>query len=140
MRITHRSAECLPFAKTGGLGDVVAALPKALAARGHDVDVFLPFHLEAARWYRRRNEWPAAALPPIRVSILGADHEVGVLRRRTPGSEGPAFFVAHDPLFHRGSIYAANETGQDDGFWRFARFVRAAVEAMKRMGRKPEVV
>ena len=53
MRISHLSAECSPFAKTGGLGDVVGALPKALACRGHDVDIWIPFHLEAAQWYRR---------------------------------------------------------------------------------------
>ncbi len=140
MRITHLSAECVPFAKTGGLGDVAAALPKALASRGHDVDVFVPFHLDAANWYRRRNEWPAAATPPYRVSVLGADYEVGLLAGRIPGSDVPVFFVAHDPLFHRASIYAPNERGQDDGIWRFSLFVRAAVEGLKRMGRKPQVM
>src|SRR5258706_3167532 len=140
MRITHLSAECVPFAKTGGLGDVAAALPKALASRGHDVDVFVPFHLDAANWYRRRNQWPPAAPPPYRVSVLGADYEVGLLAGRIPGSDVPVFFVAHDPLLHRASIYAANERGQDDGIWRFSLFVRAAVEGLKRMGRKPQVM
>lgn len=140
MRITHLSAECAPFAKTGGLGDVVGALPKALAARGHDVDVFLPFHLEAARWYRRKNEWPEAALPPYEVSVLGHAYTVGLLRGHLPGSDVPIYFVAHDPLFHRRTIYAANENGDDDNIWRFALFVRAAVEGLKRLGRKPQVL
>ena len=68
MRISHLSAECSPVAKTGGLGDVVGALPKALARRGHDVDVWIPFHLEAAQWYRRRLQWPIEATPPFDVS------------------------------------------------------------------------
>jgi starch synthase len=140
MRITHLSAECVPFAKTGGLGDVAAALPKALAARGHDVDVFVPFHLEAARWYRRRDDWPLLVTDPFRVSLLGADYEVGLLKGTIPGSQVPVYFVAHDPLFHRASIYAPNETGQDDGIWRFSLFVRAAVEGLKRLGRRPQVV
>jgi starch synthase len=104
------------------------------------VNVFLPFHLDAATWYRRRNEWPAAATPPYRVSVLGADYEVGLLAGKIPGSDVPVFFVAHDPLFHRASIYAPNEIGQDDGIWRFSLFVRAAVEGLKRMGGRPHVM
>jgi len=140
LRITHLSAECVPFAKTGGLGDVAAALPKALVERGHDVDVFMPFHLDAARWYRRHHDWPVAALPPFEISVLGCPYTVGILQGTIPGSTVPIYFVAQDTLFHRRAIYSPNEEGRDDGIWRFALFVRAAVEAMKRLDRKPEVL
>lgn len=140
MRISHLSAECVPYAKTGGLGDVAGALPKALAERGHDVDVWIPFHLEAARWFRRRFEWPAQALDPFDVSVLGTTYRVGILTHTLPGSSVPVYFVAHDPLFHRPAIYSPNDWGADDGLWRFSLFVRAAVEALKRMGRKPQVL
>jgi starch synthase len=140
VRITHLSAECVPYAKTGGLGDVVGALPKALAARGHDVDVFLPFHLKAARWFRRRNEWPEQAMEPFEISLLGKKHWVGLLRSTLPGSGVPVTFVAHDPLFHRRAIYSPNEEGRDDGLWRFTLFVRAAIEGLKRLGRRPHVL
>jgi starch synthase len=140
LRISHLSAECVPFAKTGGLGDVAGSLPKALAARGHDVDVWMPFHLDAARWYRRRNDWPAVAVEPFDVSILGRTYRVGLLQGTLPGSPVPVYFVAQDTLFHRPQIYAPNELGQDDGLWRFSLFVRAAVEGMKRLGRRPQLV
>ena len=140
MRITHLSAECVPYAKTGGLGDVVGALPKALAARGHDVDVVMPFHLEAAQWFRRRHEWPEAATGPYEVSLLGRPHTVGLLRSWLPGSRVPVYFVAHDPLFHRRAVYAPNEKGHDDGLWRFTLFVRAALQGLKRLGRRPQVL
>jgi len=52
----------------------------------------------------------------------------------------PVYFVAHDPLFHRRQIYAPNERGQDDGLWRFSLFVRASIEALKRLGRKPRIL
>ena len=42
MRILFVASEGLPFSKTGGLADVVEALPKALAAQGHEVAVVLP--------------------------------------------------------------------------------------------------
>ncbi len=140
MRISHLSAECVPFAKTGGLGDVVGALPKALAARGHDVDVWLPFHLEAAQWFRRRFTWPEMASYPFPVSVMGQQYEVGLLRSKLPGSDVNVYFVANDHLFHRRPIYATNEWGADDGLWRFTLFVRAAVEGMKRLGQRPQIV
>ncbi|MEO6326869.1 MAG: glycogen/starch synthase, partial [Thermoanaerobaculia bacterium] len=140
MKISHLAAECVPFAKTGGLGDVAGALPKALAARGHDVDIWMPFHLDAARWYRRRNDWPAVALEPFDVAILGQTYTVGILQGTLPGSTVPIYFVAQDSLFHRRQIYSGNELGQDDGLWRFSLFVRAAVEGMKRLGRRPQIM
>ncbi|HEV8268503.1 MAG TPA: glycogen synthase GlgA [Thermoanaerobaculia bacterium] len=140
MKITHLSAECVPFAKTGGLGDVVGALPKALQARGHDVSVFLPFHLETARWFRRKSTWPEAALAPFTVSVFGTDYTVGLLKSTLPGSDVPIYFVAQDELFHRRQIYSPNEWGQDDGLWRFSLFVRAAVQAMKALGERPQVL
>jgi starch synthase len=118
----------------------VGTLPRALAARGHDVDLFMPFHLEAARWYRLRNSWPEVALPPFEVSLLGRAHTVGLLWDLLPGSVVPVYFVAHDPLFHRRQIYAPNEEGRDDGLWRFTLFVRAAIEALKRLQRRPRVL
>jgi starch synthase len=44
MRIVMVASECEPFAKTGGLADVVDALARALGRRGHDVDVVLPYY------------------------------------------------------------------------------------------------
>lgn len=102
--------------------------------------MFLPFHLEVARWYRRRNTWPEAALPPFEVSLLGRSHTVGLLWDLLPGSVVPIYFVAHDPLFHRRQIYAPNDEGRDDGLWRFTLFVRAAVEALKRLDRRPRIL
>ena len=48
-RVAQIAAEVAPFAKTGGLGDVVAGLSRALGRRGHDVRVFLPFYQRVAK-------------------------------------------------------------------------------------------
>ena len=42
MHIAFVASECVPFSKTGGLADVVGALPRSLAAAGHQISVFLP--------------------------------------------------------------------------------------------------
>jgi len=42
MNIAFAASECVPFSKTGGLADVVGALPRALASLGHEVSVYLP--------------------------------------------------------------------------------------------------
>ena len=42
MHIAFAASECVPFSKTGGLADVVGALPRALAALGHQITVYLP--------------------------------------------------------------------------------------------------
>ena len=44
MNIAFAASESVPFSKTGGLADVVGALPRALAALGHQVTVYLPRH------------------------------------------------------------------------------------------------
>ena len=44
MKIAFVASEAAPFVKSGGLGDVASALPKALAAAGHEVKVFVPLY------------------------------------------------------------------------------------------------
>ena len=46
MHIVFAASECVPFSKTGGLADVVGALPRALVAAGHQVSVYLPRYRE----------------------------------------------------------------------------------------------
>jgi len=75
MKILFATPECAPYVKTGGLGDVSAALPATLAALGHDVHVLLPAYkgmkvsgeigdgIELAPW----GPWPAAQLVPVKI-------------------------------------------------------------------------
>ena len=44
MHIVYAASECVPFAKTGGLADVVGALPREMARQGHQVTVYLPYY------------------------------------------------------------------------------------------------
>src|SRR5207244_13071742 len=87
MRILFVASEGLPFSKTGGLADVVEALPKALVAEGHEVAVVLPRYRGTAA--------AAGVIPSLAIPMGGA-------RLRLPAMpDGPALrvgrqFVRHD--------------------------------------------
>src|SRR6185503_1848603 len=78
LKILFAVSECVPFAKTGGLGDVAGALPMALAARGHDVRVVIPR-------YRSATALPAERLgAPLGVPIGYGDAWGAVWESRLP--------------------------------------------------------
>ncbi len=139
MRIAHLSAEIAPFAKTGGLGDVVGALPRYQASLGHDVAVWMPYYRQVREWLKKKAISPEWVTEPLRVELGYQTYEVGLLRTKLPGSDVPVYLVAHDPFFDRDGIYAGFY-GRDDGYKRYALFVRAALEAMRRLQLVPDVL
>ncbi len=140
MRIVHLAAEVAPFAKTGGLGDVAGALPKALADLGHDVAVFMPYYREVRQSLARLGITPEWLCDPIHIDLGFRRYEIGFVQAKLPGSKVPIFFVGSDPHFDREHIYAASPSGSDDGLVRYAVFVRAALAAMKKLGVAPDVI
>lgn len=136
MKIAHLSAEVSPFAKTGGLGDVVGALPTAQAQLGHEVSVWMPLYRDVWQSLAKRNATPEVVLDPFRV--LGS--EVGILRTTLAGSSVPLYLIGSDPHFNRPQIYSPDVFGSDDGLIRYAIFVRAALEAMRRLWKTPDIL
>jgi len=135
LRILILSAEVAPFAKTGGLGDVAGALPKALASLGHDVRVVMPAYQEQER-AARAGEGGFVPLPgDLKVPTGAGLLEAGVFQAVLPGSDVPVYLIAERSLFDRPNIY-----GYDDDPYRFAFFSRAALELMAALGFRPDVV
>jgi len=114
MRVLHAAAELFPWVKTGGLGDVIAALPPALAALGVDVRLVLPGFtgfLDAL---------PLTEITRLRTPFT--DERVRLALARLPGSAVRAYLVDHPAFYDRpGSPYAAPD-GHDwpDNHRRFA--------------------
>jgi len=132
LKICLVSAELTPYAKTGGLGDSVAGLARALARAGHDVRVFLPLYssISVAR----------EGLVPVDfardVVIRSGPHEIRFTLLTAPGGGGPQIYFVDSPgLYGRAAIY----TGQLDDAGRFAFLCRATLESCQRMGWGAEV-
>ena len=126
MRILHASAEVAPYSKTGGLGDVVGALPAALAAEGADVLVVTPWY--AALGGGARPYWIGDVDVPVDDGVCRVG--VGTLERG-----GVRYvFVGHAD-FSRDEVY-----GYDDDVRRFVRFTRAVPAVAERVGFVPDVV
>lgn len=135
LRVLTIAAEAAPFAKTGGLGDVVGALPKALAALGHDVRVVMPAYAAqeraAALAAREVVPLPGGMTVPLGTGALPA----GVLEGRLPASQVPIYFIAERNLFDRPNVY-----GYDDDPYRFSFLCRAALALPAHLGFAPDVV
>jgi starch synthase len=135
LKILFLSAEVVPFAKTGGLGDVGGSLPKALRALGHDVRVVMPaYRAIETDFYAGRGglvAHPGGLLVPMR----GAGMPAGLLEARLPGSDVPVYFIAQRALYDRAELY-----GYGDDPYRFAFFSRAALELTQVLGWRPDLV
>jgi starch synthase len=133
-RVLQVAAEVTPFAKTGGLGDVVAGLSRYLGRAGHDVRIFLPAyaHLSAERDLFT----PVEFIQNVPIQ-LGPNRLIfSLYTRKLPESEVDAYFVDCPALFRREGIYQ----GDWEDSLRFTLLVRAAYESAQRMGWAPDVV
>lgn len=137
------SSECEPFAKTGGLADVVDALARALGRAGHSVDVYLPR-------YRTLAQAPTDLTPREIVVPVGVDPALGPrgeIGRRIPvtvwsgAADGYRLrLVEHDPAFAREGYYGGSDGDYPDNGLRFTLLGRAAIETMRAEARPVDVL
>ena len=130
MKILFVASEGLPFSKTGGLADVIEALPKALVALGHEVTVLLP---------RYRNT-PAAAVtvPSLTIPMGDALRFPAILDGGM--LNGVFYYFVEDPeYFDREQLYGVAGKDYPDSAERFAEFCGAAIEFCKQVW-MPDVI
>ncbi len=133
LRICFISSEVAPFAKTGGLADVAAALPTHLQGQGHDVRVFMPLY---ARIDASKVDFtPVDFLSDINVRMGSNVFTFSVFVGRAKGSDVDIYFVNCPQLYSGTEIY----TGEWDEHLRFALLVRATLECCQRMGWGPDI-
>jgi starch synthase len=132
MEILFVASEVAPWSKTGGLGDVAAALPRALAARGHAVSVVSPR-------YRRIDPASGGLVRMDRaVRVRG---EAGTLLAKEGPGQPTFYFVEHERFFgSRDGIYGDGWREYPDNAERFAYLCRAALALPAATGRRPAIV
>jgi starch synthase len=139
VKVLILSAEVWPFAKTGGLGDVSGALPRALARLGVDVRVVLPWYRKiATREPRVEAEVIAERVP---CTFAGEDRPFELLEGRLPGPEKvPVWFVRNEWVFEADDdIYGTAAGSYGDGHLRFVYFSEAALRVPGATGFFPDV-
>lgn len=137
MRVLYITSEVFPFAKTGGLADVSAALPAALRELGIDIKLLVPGYAQAI-----------ARAPTVQEIVRLGDPlgcgEVRLLETRLPNTDVPVWLVDCPSLYARsGGLYQA-ENGEEwpDNALRFALLNHVAAGIANEPGRawRPEII
>jgi starch synthase len=127
MHVVFAASECVPFSKTGGLADVVGALPRTLVSAGHQVSVYVP------RYRQTQLKGAQTVVSSITVpfddryrfcSVVSGGKQAGV----------SFYFVEYPPFFDREALYGTSAGDYPDNAERFALFSRAVLEASKIIG------
>jgi starch synthase len=124
MRILFASSEGLPYSKTGGLADVVEALPKALVEAGHEVVVLLPRY--------RGNKITTTVVASVTVPVAGGLRFPSIAEGQTIAGVR-YFFVDDAEFFDREQFYGDKSGDYKDNGERFSEFSRVAIEFAKRV-------
>jgi starch synthase len=122
LRILFAASEGLPFSKTGGLADVIEALPKALVAQGHELAVVLP---------RYRGIKTSMVVMPSVTIPLGARLRFPSIADGTMLNGVRYFFVDDPGYFDRDGIYGGSAGDFPDNPERYSEFCRATIEIAK---------
>jgi starch synthase len=130
LKIYLLAAEIVPFAKAGGMADVVGALPKALKALGHDVRLVMPRYaqVEPERFHLQK------VFDAVSVPISAYKEQIQVLEGKI-GDDIPVYFIDAPRYFDRENIYGYTDDGE-----RFILFCRAALETARALGWSPDVI
>ena len=137
MKVLFATPELPPYAKVGGLGDVVYALSKVLLELGVDVKVFCPLY----GCIQPERDWQPHPAPfPIR---MGDRLRFGRLWEGThPSSEVSLIFLEYNDYFGRDGVYGPPDHGgafEDNGH-RFALFSRAAIDLCHHLEWFPDII
>lgn len=134
LKIGFAASECVPFAKTGGLGDVAAALPRQLFRDGHDVRPFVPLYGTLDRdAYELR---PVEGAQNVPLPMGWRNLTFSLMATRPEGSELEVYLIDCPELFEREKIYGDDE----EEALRFAGFSAAVLSSCQQMAWAPDIL
>ena len=130
MKIAFAASECVPFAKTGGLADVVGALAPEMVKLGHDVTVYLPLYPRVRSHIKGELEY---AVDSITIPFQYYNRFAGIVDGGK--REGVQYYFVDCPeMFARPELYGTRAGEYPDNAERFGLFCRAVLEACKQLG------
>ena len=130
MKLLFTGSECAPFFKTGGLGDVMGALPKTIAkTTDNDVRVVLPFFTGMAEEYKNQLSFVTS----FYVKVGWRDQYCGVLKLEMDNVT--YYFIDNLYYFDRPGLYGYYDEGE-----RFAFFQQAIIEMLEKIGFIPDIL
>lgn len=136
MHIIWATSEAQPYAKTGGLADVSAALPLALSKRGHTVSVFMPFYPQVMAKLKLQL--------PVRYQMLpvpmGWGTEWAQLLEHRVSDRLSFYFVEYNRFFDRPTLYDWHGTEFSDNAERYIFLSRAIMQAIVTLGMRPDII
>ena len=136
LKIVYIASECVPYVKTGGLADVVGAVPTYLTQMGHEVIIILPLY----RQINRKKFGIRPVLTPMGVWMGDTEEWCAVHATTTP--EGvTVYFIESEKFFNRDGVYHDAEFNDFlDNPRRYAFLSRAGLQLCKDIGFKPDIV
>ncbi len=136
LRIVMTTAEAHPYAKSGGLADVCASLPAALADRGHTVSVILPYYPQVMKELCAQTK---VKLAELKVPF-GAWEEWCAIRYISVNKNLTFYFIEFNRYYDRPKLYDFNNVEYGDNAARYIFFCRAAMEAMIYLKLRPDII
>lgn len=132
MKIVFTASEAAPFIKTGGLGDVAEALPRALSEqKGNEVLVFLPYYKQIKENPHVKTEF----LQSFAVDLSWRRQHVGIFKLKSKKRKLKIFFIDNEYYFGRDGVYGYPDDGE-----RYAYFSKAVLEALVKLGETPDII
>lgn len=127
LKVLFVASEVVPFAKTGGLADVIGSLPQEL--RGQDIDarVVMPYY-ERIRGIEKKAKW----LNSYVISLGWRNQEANIFLL---DEDVPTYFIRNHEYFNRGELY-----GYQDDNERYAFFCKAVLEMLPRVDFVPDII
>ena len=129
LKVLFATSECVPFANTGGLGEVSGSLPEALVSEGVDCRVIMPLYEKIPQSVRDRMVFMGTANVPV----AWRNQYMGLFQLKQNGVT--YYFVDNEYYFKRAGLYGYYDDGE-----RFSYFSRAVFEAMEVSGFYPQRV
>jgi len=133
LKLCLLSSEILPYAKTGGLADVVGALLPQLGRLGAEVCAFMPLYAQVRRAWTSLA--PVAGLQDMSLKVAAKSYAFSVKTTFFPRTDIPVYFIDCPELFDRPTFY----TTDPDEHRRFLVFTRAAIDSILRLGVAPDI-